>query len=192
MTDKPRRLRIFGEETVKREVSGPEGDQENPYWQGEEPAPHPNPELGCIRRGLCCKSSPGWFGPGEVEKAAELLDMDPGEFVSKYIVIDSIALSDDKNGSENGSENSKEQVEVFVPVKLDRTGEPLATPGTRVDDLYRMFRSPCVFFENNGCKIYEARPSECARYICTNAPEDNLSHREIAEHWRSGEPIEQA
>src|SRR5690606_15347992 len=164
---------IFGEETVRREGAS---EEENPYWLDEEPQPHPNPELGCIRRGLCCKSSPGWFGPGEVEAAAAFMDMAPDDFVRRYIVIDRLEIDG-------------QTAEVFVPVKLGRDGEPLMKPGTRVDDLYRMLRSPCVFFENNGCVIYGARPSECRRYICTNTSAENLSHRTIAEHWLRGEPI---
>ena len=37
-----------------------------------------------------CRSFPGWFGPGGVEKAAEYLEMEPDEFVRKYVIIDGI------------------------------------------------------------------------------------------------------
>lgn len=167
-----RRLRVLSEETVKRE--GVSEDIENPYWSWEELPEHPNPELGCVRRGLCCKSSPGWFGPGEVEKAAALLGMEPDAFVRRYIVVDRIEVDG-------------EPVDVFVPVKLDRFGEPLVPPATRVDALYRMFRGPCIFYDGEGCGIYAARPVECVRYICTNQPAENLSHDAIARMWQRGE-----
>jgi Fe-S-cluster containining protein len=144
---------------------------ENPYWQQEEPAPHPNPELGCIRRGLCCKSSPGWFAPGEVEAAAALLELAPDEFARRYLIIDSVELDG-------------ERVEVFAPVKLDRLGEPALPPLSRADRLYRFLRGQCVFYGADGCGIYAARPLECRQYVCTNAPEDNPSHVAIARLWR--------
>ena len=40
----------------------------------------PSEDEGCINRGYCCCNYPGWFGPGEVEKAAELLK-DGGIFI---------------------------------------------------------------------------------------------------------------
>ncbi|MFT7626107.1 MAG: Fe-S-cluster containining protein [Myxococcota bacterium] len=152
-------------------------DATNPYWLAEEPAPHPSPEKGCIGRGLCCRSSPGWFAPGEVEAAAAHLSLTPDAFVREFAVID-------------GIEVDGERVEVFVPVKLDRFGEPAWTPGTRVDAWYGVLRGPCVFYRGKavGCGIYPVRPTECAEYICTKAPEDNPTHVGIAKLWRQPKP----
>lgn len=169
---KTKKIGILSEETVRREGYS-EDAPENPYWLAEEPAPHPNPALGCIRRNLCCRTNPGWFAPGEVEAAAELLGMPPDELVRKFIIIDHIEVDG-------------ERVEVFAPVKLGRDGNPLIPPATRTDRLYQMLRSPCVFFNGKGCRIYGARPIECRRYVCTNEPEDNLSHEEIGRMWRDG------
>ena len=170
--EKPKkRLGILSEETVRRE--GEPDDVENPYWALEAEEPHPDPSKGCIRRGLCCKSSPGWFGPGEVEPAAALLGMTPDAFVRRYLIIDSVEVGG-------------ERVEAFAPVKLGRDGQPARTPATRVDKLYRILRGQCIFFDGNGCGIYAARPIECAKYVCTNAPADNLSHEQIALMWKSG------
>lgn len=142
---------------------------ENPYWV--DPPPHPCPEKGCIRRGLCCTSSPGWFGPGEVEGAAALLGMEPDAFVRQYCIIDSYELPDGR-------------VEVFAPLKLGRDGAPALPPLARADELYRLLRGTCVFYEGHGCRIYEARPIECRVYVCTNPPEANLRHEQIARLWR--------
>lgn len=176
--ERPRRgLRIFEERTERRgDATGDGAGEENPYWSAfEEAEPHPDPARGCIRRGLCCKSSPGWFAPGEVEGAAALLGMRPDDFVRRFVVIDTIELDG-------------EAVEVFVPAKRGRDGAALITPGTRADRLYRMLRSPCIFFdeEARGCAIYAARPLECQRYICTNEPSQNLSHQALARMWRDG------
>ena len=169
MTKRPR-FRVLSEETVRRGTSDDEGAI-NPYWLDEEPEPHPDPSQGCIRRGICCKTSPGWFGPGEVEAAAALKGETPDAFVRKYLVIDT-------------QEVDGEVVHVFAPVKLARDGKPAIPPATRVDTLYRTLRGTCVFFTGEGCGIYAARPIECARFVCTNAPEDNLSHAEIGRLWR--------
>jgi len=149
----------------------PDGD-ENPYWTWDEQEPHPAPEKGCIRRGLCCKSSPGWFAPGEVEAAAALRGMTPDAFVRAYLVIDSA----DVDG---------QLVHVFAPMKLGLDGLPAIPPGTRADGLYRALRGQCIFYDvaERGCGIYAARPTECARYVCTNAPADNPTHESIARLW---------
>jgi len=167
----PRLHPIVREESV---VERPGAENiENPYWiDDEEAAPHPDPSLGCIRRGLCCKSSPGWFAPGEVERAAESLGMSPDAFARQFLVIDST----DVDG---------ERVEVFAPLKLARDGTPAIAPLARADVLYRTLRGRCVFFEGEGCRIYAARPHECKHYVCTNAPELNPSHESIARLWRS-------
>lgn len=167
--DPQRRLRLLEERTVTLAGGSPQ-QAENPYWLAEEPDPHPDPEKGCIRRGICCRSSPGWFGPGEVEGAAAHLGLTPDELVRRYLIIDR-------------AEVDGETVEVFAPVKLDRNGAPALPPATRADELYRVLRGSCVFFGGSGCAIYPARPIECARYVCTNEPEDNLSHVDIARLW---------
>ena len=92
---------------------------ENPYWA--DPPPHPCPEKGCIRRGLCCQSSPGWFAPGEVERAAALLELTPDDFVRKHLVVDGCELE------------GHGWVHVFAPVKLALDGEPALPPASRVD-----------------------------------------------------------
>ena len=164
---------LLWETTVNRgEPASPEA-QENPYWQEDE-SPPPPPGAGCVQRGLCCRTSPGWFAPGEVERAADLLGMDPDELVRTCLVIDSVELG------EAGL------VEVFTPVKLDRFGSPALEPARRVDDWYRLLHGPCIFYDGRGCRIYDARPIECRAYLCSNPPEANLSHEQIARMWLGG------
>ena len=137
--------------------------------KGEIPL-HQDPSLGCIRRNYCCRTNPGWFAPGEVEGAAKLKDMSVDQFVTTYVVIDTVAIDG-------------KLVEAFVPVKVGRDGNPLCPPATRVDKLYLRFPSRCVFFVDKGCEIYEARPFECRGYSCTNADDDNPSKEEIGRMW---------
>jgi len=168
-----RRRGILSEETVRR-AEAPDDGVENPYWLDEEPDEHPDPTLGCIRRGLCCRSSPGWFGPGEAEQAAALLGLEPDALVRNYLVVTSIEVDG-------------ERVHAFAPVKLGRDGRQLLKPGSRADRLYDMLRGPCTFLVDDagkaGCRIYAARPVECRRYVCTNDPDDNPTHEQIARLW---------
>ena len=145
-----------------------------PYWDLEEPEPHPDPSLGCIRRGVCCKSSPGWFAPGEVERAADAMEMAADAFVRAYLVVD-------------GLEVDGEWTHVFAPAKVGRDGAPVVPTARPVDDLYRAFRGTCIFYEGAGCGIYSARPYECEHYVCTQEPSDNPSHEDIARMWRNEE-----
>ena len=151
----------------------------NPYY--EPPPPHPNPELGCIRRGICCRSNPGWFAPGEVDALiswwygpdgpGEGEEEDARSFIRRWLVIDWYLLEG-------------RRVDVFAPAKLARDGLPLEPPATRVSDLYGRLKGRCVFFDDEkGCTIYPVRPYECRRYVCTNHPDDNPTHREIALMW---------
>lgn len=160
-------VRVIGEPSASSDAP-----EINPYWD-DQPQPHPDPSRGCIRRGLCCKSSPGWFAPGEVERAAELMGLTPDDFVKRYLIVDWLELP------EHG------RVHVFAPVKLGRDGLPLEPTGAQASRLYGMLKGPCVFYQSDahGCGIYGARPIECRQYICTNAPEDNPSRRELARLW---------
>ena len=169
MPKAPPRFRILTEETVTRR--GADSSEEvNPYWLEEEPDPHPDPSIGCIRRGVCCKTSPGWFGPGEVETAAQARKMSPDEFVRSYLVIDSTVIDG-------------EHVHVFAPVKMGRDNVPAIPPATRVDALYHALRGTCIFYTGEGCGIYETRPVECVHYDCTHDAEKNLSHEAIGRMW---------
>jgi Fe-S-cluster containining protein len=166
---------VLREETLRR--IGPDTGEENPYWQAEEPDEDAlEREPGCVRSGRCCRSSPGWFGPGQIEKAAEFLEMEADIFARTYLVIDH-------------TEVDGVRVEVFAPLKLGRDGAPLVRPLSRADRLYQLARAPCIFFDGAGCRIHGAHPVECAAYVCTNAPEDNLSHERIARAWQRGEPV---
>lgn len=177
MTSKPvQQLKIHGHEQTQVRVI-PDGDaapstDENPYWLGEDGDDEvPAPERGCIQRGLCCKSSPGWFAPGEVEKAAEILGIAPDALVRSKLVVDRIEVDG-------------QIVHTFAPVKLDRFGKPAFATGKVVDELYRMLKGTCVFYDGKGCQIYAARPLECARYLCSQPAEKNLSHEELARMWQ--------
>jgi Fe-S-cluster containining protein len=163
------KVRLVASEEMRRRPDAPE--EENPYWAEEEPEELPDPSLGCVRRGLCCRRSPGRFAPGEVEAAAALLGLEPDALVRRYLVIDVLEVDG-------------EEILVFAPVKVGRDGRPALAPASRTDRLYRTLHGPCVFWDGQGCRIYAARPLECRRYLCSAPPETWLGEAELARLWR--------
>jgi len=126
----------------------------------------------CVRRGACCRNSPGWLGPGEAEELAEHLGIGMEELVTGYLVLDSVRLGDLR-------------VEVFAPVKVDREGTPLEGPNVRVSRVYHMMEGACIFYDAEGraCGVHPVRPVECRHYFCTQPEEDNLSKEAIGRMW---------
>ena len=140
-------------------------------WQGAW-IPTPAREQGCIRRGYCCRSNPGWFAPGQVARAARHAGQDVAEFAARYLIVDQVELP------------SGPRVEVFAPLKLDRFSQPAMPPLTRVDALYRMLPGPCIFYDaDEGCRIHPQRPAECAAYFCSQPEDQHLSYEAIGAMW---------
>ena len=131
--------------------------------------------MNCLQCGECCKSNPGWFAPGEIEKAAKYLSMITEEFVGKYLVIDCIELP------------GYGKVEAFVPLRMNKFNEPARKPLTRVDYFYRYFNGRCIFYNNESCDIYPCRPMECRGYYCEkinhDAQDKSISREEIGLLW---------
>ena len=115
-------------------------------------------------------SNPGWFAPGEAEEAAKAMGMDMGDFVNAFLVIDH-------------ARTTIGLIEGFAPAKIGPDQEHIQEPGTKTGPAYRHQPGRCVFYTGTGCLIYDARPYECRRYVCTNLPEDNPTRLELALKW---------
>ena len=126
----------------------------------------------CVRRGACCRNSPGWFGPGEAERVAEHLGIDIAEFAQGYLVLDSVRIGNLR-------------VEAFAPVKVDDDGQPIEGPNVRVSRVYLLMEGACIFYDAEGraCRIHEVRPVECRHYFCAQPEERNLSKEQIGRMW---------
>lgn len=133
----------------------------------------------CLRRGACCKHSPGWFAPGEAERAADHLGIDVGDFAQRYLIIDNTMVGELR-------------VEVFAPVKVDEQGEALEGPNARISRVYHFMTGACVFYDepDKACRIHEARPIECRHYFCRQPQERNLGKEAIARMWLEARPEE--
>jgi Fe-S-cluster containining protein len=131
----------------------------------------------CVNRGACCKHSPGWFGPGEAERAAEHLGLEIGDFVQRYLILDNVMVGNLR-------------VEVFAPVKADDDGNPVEGPNVRISRVYHFMSGACIFYDAAGkaCGIHAARPIECRHYFCQQPEERNLSKEAIGSMWLDARP----
>ncbi len=129
--------------------------------------------VACYGRGRCCMNNPGWFGPGEIEKTAEYLGMEPEALFRKCLVV--VTAVADVDG--------KPRVDLFAPAKVDEHGEPLVPTGARVPRVYELMRGACIFYRRGRCDIHPARPIECRRYFCEQPEERNMSRGELAKLW---------
>lgn len=97
-------------------------------------------ECSCATCKSACQHTPGWFRPGEADKAAALMGMTLPKFFKRYLAV-------------NWWEAYPENTFVLSPaVTSARPGrEANANP-----------RGTCVFFKNGLCQIHAAKPFDCS------------------------------
>lgn len=104
-------------------------------------------ECTCERCVGACKHQPGWFAPGEVEKAAALLGMTQHDFEQKYLVREYWVFG----AGDVGPDHVPAPRKVFQAEGYNRASYADAWGDDR-----------CVFLdENDRCKIHAAKPLEC-------------------------------
>ena len=108
-----------------------------------------------------CGIKPGWFLPGEAEKAAELMGMSLGDFFRDYLAVDWW----------EGSPN----IFLLSPALVGRpTGEEF--PGNP--------RGTCIFYKDERCQIHAAKPVECRERWCGDRSDASGTHAEVAMAWK--------
>lgn len=96
-----------------------------------------------------CKAQPGWFAPGEAERAAQFLEM-PWEEFQKLIIKDTC--------SDRWANNAPY---VWAPRKIG-----VDSPGSEIRESYKQrTEGPCAFLVNNKCSIHPVKPYECRRTL---------------------------
>lgn len=116
----------------------------------------------CVTCQGACLRKPGWFLPGEAEKAAEFLKMHIKEFFEKYLAIDWW------NGAEYGKETF-----ILAPALMS----------AEAGEMYPAFPvGRCIFFVNSKCAIHPAKPFECQMYWHGEEGAKER-HRQVAEAW---------
>jgi Fe-S-cluster containining protein len=104
-----------------------------------------------------CQHKPGWFAPGEAEKAAELLGMDFQTFFDTKLVADYwLEHENDLEGA------LTEDVFCLSPAWIG------SDPG---EEAPFNLKGVCVFLTDGKCSIHDAKPRECRSYL-HDQPED--------------------
>jgi Fe-S-cluster containining protein len=120
----------------------------------------------CETCSKACSWKPGWFLPGEAEKAAKFMKMSFKEFFKKYLAIDWW------NGKKVGEETF-----VIAPALTGQpTGEEYPANPT----------GACIFFVNKKCSIHGAKPFECQMFWHGETPTSHGKdrHKQVADAWR--------
>lgn len=113
-----------------------------------------------------CSHKPGWFLPGEAERAAEYLGVTLAEFFARDLAVD---WYEDLTGD-------GDDVFVLSPALV---GED---PG---EEMPADPRGRCVFYVDNRCSIHEVKPHECSAFYCGSSIEAvRDDHANTAEAWR--------
>ena len=138
-----------------------------------------------------CKKQPGWFRPGEMPRLAEFLEMSLKEVFRKYLIADFWigesadihVLSPIKDFNRLKSEEEREM--------LDRQrrhnelmGWDFDRPGSYASWGYAFIHAPCNFLELERCKIYAARPFECAVSRHDNKESTSSIRELITGEWK--------
>jgi Fe-S-cluster containining protein len=120
----------------------------------------------CEKCVAACKYKPGWFKPGEMEKAAQLLGITPKEFFDKYLHVE-YWEGDEQSGNKD--------VFILAPIPLS------CEPGIMAD--YRVATGTCIFLKDGKCSIHFAKPYECREMI--HDVSDAGPHEEAMAAWNN-------
>lgn len=123
----------------------------------------------CVK---ACHGQPGWFKPGEAERAAEFLGIPFEEFSRKFLIKD------------HCEPMFKNAPYVWSPRKLN-----VDHPDDDIRSYLRQrLQGTCVFLKDERCSIHPVKPFECqAVYACTSTA--NFRNK-IEESWiEAGAPL---
>lgn len=107
-----------------------------------------------------CKVKPGWFAPGEVEKAAEFVGMPLADFFKEKLAVDWWQSDPD----------------IFLL-------SPAVVGGESGEEFPADPRGVCVFFKEGRCSIHAAKPMECRLAHHDNAEWEKV-HKDTAMLWK--------
>lgn len=119
-------------------------------------------ECNCNKCQYACRVRPGWFLPGEAEKAAEYLGVTLKEFFDRDLSVDWLESADD--------------IFVLAPRIKGKNGGKMYS-GNPIGE--------CVFFKDGGCSIHDVKPFECSESHHDERIEDSKKrHEKTAEAWK--------
>lgn len=126
-------------------------------------------DCSCSTCQSACQYKPGWFTPGEAEKAAEFLGIDLQTFFREHLAVDWWAA------------DSTFESDVFLlspAVVGEETGAEFpANP-----------RGHCVFYADGQCTIHAVKPFECRQTMHTDSDAVVAErHKSIARQWENSQ-----
>lgn len=107
-----------------------------------------------------CMNKPGWFKPGEAEKAAKLVGLSLPDFFQKSLAVDWYEGDPD--------------IFVLAPA-TEVSGAGTEYPGDP--------RGECTLYEDGKCTIHAAKPFECRQYHHAN-PTTRGTNAKLAAEWK--------
>ena len=100
----------------------------------------------CERCGFCCTQRPPRLTADDLNRLAARDGMTPSEFFMKFCVVD------DPCGA-------------MAPVLRRHHQEQYAGHYLPSDETFSI-ETPCIYHADNGCKVHDAKPKECADHRC--------------------------
>lgn len=127
-------------------------------------------ECQCDKCRKACTVKPGWFKPGEVAKAAQLLGMDERDFFDKFIAVDWWENTDSEGAG---------------PTYVLAPATKVIEPGTEYP--YNP-KGECTFFKDGKCQIHKAKPDECRFYDHEKSNDECSENKKaIVKEWRENQ-----
>ena len=116
-----------------------------------------------------CTRKPGWFLPGEAERAAQYMDLPLDEFFAKYLAVD---------WWEADTEIPETTFVLSPAIVGEETGAefPAVPTGT------------CVFYKDQRCQIHAVKPHECRDLWC-GEPAPSTIHLDTAKAWAAHQDV---
>lgn len=106
-----------------------------------------------------CDIKPGWFLPGEAERAAEFMNLPLEEFFRRYLAVDWWV--------------AEPNIFLLSPaIAGEYPGEEF--PGDP--------RGTCVFYKEGRCQIHLVKPHECRERWCGDR-DPGTTHQDVAAAW---------
>ncbi len=100
-----------------------------------------------------CRTDPGRFLPGEVERLADFLRINVEQLWRDYLIL--------KRLQHKGS-----SIWVPAPAKFKTRFRYVTLPGHRARDYHDTEKGTCVFLSEQGlCTIHAVKPYECGAYM---------------------------
>jgi len=123
---------------------------------------------------------PGWFAPGEAEKAAKFIGAEWKEFKKKLIV-------DYWCGGIGGDQYVWRPRRITGDEGLGGNRISVASWGSAFNE------GTCVFLKEGRCSIHAVKPWECRQTMCCDGTNHRYYRKELMEIWRaSGDRPEEA